>query len=118
MHFVFVKRESCNEQVNGYSNCQFKKFATAEEANAFANVKPDTYYGVSNGRDTGVYKSWWVLFDYDFFGIGFRKLLFGVFFLFRHEAEAQVKGYSNASYRKFESYDAAQHFASGGNGNA
>lgn len=46
------------------------------------------YYGVRKGRKVGVYKTW-------------------------KECQAQVKGYSNAVYKKFPSYEEALNFVKG-----
>ena len=48
---VYMNWSDCNKQVNGYSNCRFKSFETAQEAANFVQE------GGSNSRSVQSYNS-------------------------------------------------------------
>ena len=85
---IFSTWSECFKSVNGFANAIYKSFSSESDAQAFlrgvdATTKPkptkhDTgVYAVRLGRIPGIYSSW-------------------------QEAAAQVQGFNNAVYRKFD----------------
>lgn len=64
------------------------------------------YYAVAKGRQTGIFRSWFVNSLFSFYSIS-------LFFRFRGECENQVKGFGGAVFKKFKSQQEAQAFVEG-----
>lgn len=63
------------------------------------------FYAVRNGRNIGVYNTWYV-------SLPTSTIVLNTVFFTRAECEAQTKGYANAQYKKFSALSDAQHFIS------
>ena len=92
---IYSTWEECEKQVKKFSGAVYKKFKSRREAEVYLlkemykdNIienQPEYFYAVAVGRQPGVYTTW-------------------------KECEKEVKGVSEARYKKFKSFQLAEQF--------
>ncbi|KAI5285617.1 hypothetical protein KEM54_000425 [Ascosphaera aggregata] len=107
---IYYSWNDCRAQVSNYKGAKYKSFSSLVDADAFVKErqllpapllspgksdsasKGGKFYGVRTGRKPGVYTDW-------------------------SDAKAQIAGFKNPKFRKFDTREAAENFVKYGNPN-
>lgn len=89
---IYHTWEECQEQVNGFSNAEYKSFKKQEEAEEYLqqnSKQTGKIYAVRAGKVPGIYDTW-------------------------EECQEQVSGFSNAEYKAFKNKEEAEEYLQNG----